>query len=408
MHDLEIRDVAFGDASAACRADMPFALTVAFANVRPIAFDVDVSVGIHDIAGREVWRGQLRASGWDPAWLPRGEYRCHVLAPRLDLADGDYEVHVALWHTSAGATLKAAAAKRALRVAGGPPERPGPNVAWLLESAPGTVPVEALSWRRGPGDWFHKHFDHAARTVTSYMLGDAPALAGRILDVGCGDGLTDLGIAARWNPIELVGIDPFRGYERLPEILRAAHYPADAVPSCLRFLPADANDIPFPDDHFDVVVSWGSLEHIVGGYERALDEIRRVLKRDGLLFVHPGLFYSDIGNHLGEFAFARAEPYVHLKRPREALRELVLASQPDYIDRAGEFATPAQYWQWHTELNPITVPAFETKLRALGFEPWRVALRTHERVEYTPELQAYSFVDLAVGELYVSAYNRKG
>jgi muramoyltetrapeptide carboxypeptidase LdcA involved in peptidoglycan recycling len=47
------------------------------------------------------------------------------------------------------------------------------------------------------------------------------------------------------------------------------------------------------------------------------------------------------------------------------------------------------------------------ELRALGFEPWRVALRTHDRVDYTPELQRYSFVDLAVGELYVSAYNRK-
>ena len=46
-------------------------------------------------------------------------------------------------------------------------------------------------------------------------------------------------------------------------------------------------------------------------------------------------------------------------------------------------------------------------MRELGFEPWRIAVRTHDRVEYTAELQNYSFVDLAVGELYVSAYNRK-
>lgn len=59
------------------------------------------------------------------------------------------------------------------------------------------------------------------------------------------------------------------------------------------------------------------------------------------------------------------------------------------------------------ELNPITISGFERELRELGFEPWRIAVRTHDRVEYTAELQNYSFVDLAVGELYVSAYNRK-
>ena len=77
------------------------------------------------------------------------------------------------------------------------------------------------------------------------------------------------------------------------------------------------------------------------------------------------------------------------------------------MDRSGDHATAAQYWQWFTELNPITVLAFERELRELDFEPWRVALRTHDRVDYTAELQNYSFVDLAVGELYVSAYNRK-
>jgi len=53
------------------------------------------------------------------------------------------------------------------------------------------------------------------------------------------------------------------------------------------------------------------------------------------------------------------------------------------------------------------VPEFEKQLRALDFEPWRVVIRTQDHVEYTPELQKYSFVDLLAGELYVTAYNRK-
>ena len=129
-----------------------------------------------------------------------------------------------------------------------------------------------------------------------------------------------------------------------------------------------------------------------------------MLKPNGLFFCHPGLYYSTAGNHLGEFF---DDPWIHLKLGEEELRERVLGSEPDYMDRGGTFATPEQYWQWYTELNRITAASFERELRAVGFEPWRVALRNCDLVEYTPELQPHSFVDLATADLYVSAWNRK-
>jgi SAM-dependent methyltransferase len=394
-------------ASTTLSGDTPFTLTVEIRVDADVVFDVDLSIDIEDVdKGIPAGRGQLGASGWDVSWLPRGSYEAHALAARPDLPHGRYVAHVALWQREGGALQKADEASLAFAIVDGG-SHGGPKLVWQLQSCEGSTPIEALSWKRGAADWFFKHFDHAARTTTSYLLGDSPLLKGRILDVGCGDGITDLGIALRLKPQELIGIDPFRGYERLPDILQRAHLPVERLPEYLHFLPASANSLPFPDNHFDVVLSWGSLEHIAGGYAQALAEIRRVLRPDGLLMVHPGLFYSDVGNHLGEFRFAQEERYVHLKRPREWLREQVLAGEPDRMDRSGDHATPAEYWQWFTELNPITVPGFERELRELGFEPWRVALRTHDRVDYTPELQGYSFVDLAVGELYVSAYNRK-
>jgi SAM-dependent methyltransferase len=396
LHDPEFLPAAAPDA--------PVALRVRFAIEAELAFDIDVSIDVHQ-GDTRVAHAQLGAQGWDVAWLPRGEYLCHALAPRSGLPAGEYALHIALWHRQGGELIKAGATVLPWRVDhdGGS----APQWSFQLERAHMSGFVERLSWRRGHNDWFHKHFDHAARVVQSYMLDNSPLLRGRVLDVGCGDGITDLGVALRCQTREFVGVDPFRGYERLPEILRSAGLDPAVMPPSLRFEPHSANALPYADNHFDVVLSWGSLEHIVGGYRQALDEIRRVLRPGGLLFVHPGLYYSDIGNHLGEFACARAEPYVHLQRTREQLREMVLASQPDYIDRCGEFATPAQYWQWFTELNPITVGAFEQELRALDFEPWRVALRAHDRVDYTPALQRYSFVDLAIAELYVSAWNRK-
>jgi hypothetical protein len=146
------------------------------------------------------------------------------------------------------------------------------------------------------------------------------------------------------------------------------------------------------------------VEHMAGGYLQALREVKRVLVPDGLFVVVPGLFYSDIGHHLGEFS---SEPFFHLEKTPEEVRRLVLETPPKYIDRSGEFATNEQYWQWHTELNRITVSQFERELRTLEFEPWRVALRTNPLFEYTPRLQQYSIEQLANNELYMSCRNRK-
>ncbi|MDH3926260.1 MAG: class I SAM-dependent methyltransferase, partial [Xanthomonadales bacterium] len=232
-----------------------------------------------------------------------------------------------------------------------------------------------------------------------------PLLKGRILDMGCGDGIIDLGIFLRTQPEELVGIDPFAGFERLPDIIRDHHLPPELLNDPrLQFRADDGNDIPYPDDYFDVVVSWGALEHIAGGYRRALTEIRRVLKSGGLFFVHPGLYYGALGNHLGEFF---EDPFIHLKMEQDDLRQAVLNAQPRRMDRAGHVATQAEYWQWYTELNPIEVSAFEQELRQLGFEPWRAAVRTSDVIEYTPELQKHRIQDLATAELYLSAWNRK-
>jgi hypothetical protein len=120
--------------------------------------------------------------------------------------------------------------------------------------------------------------------------------------------------------------------------------------------------------------------------------------------VHPGLYYSFFGHHLGEFS---SEPHFHLKKSLEEVKRIVFETKPNYMDRAGEFSPPEQFWQWFRELNRITVSGFEQELRALDFEPWRVAIRTQDLVEYTPELLRYPMQDLATNELYSSWVSRK-
>lgn len=369
-----------------------------------VLFDVDVHWRIRDHQHQVVWHRAAHQDRATAAWLPNGRLAWRLSFPELDLPTEGYRIEAELFHKDRGQHVAAAATTLDVRVENGPLQ-PLSGQGWIdLVSVPGGIELATQAWHKGHADWFFRHFAHAAEVVGSYMLGDSPQLHGRVLDLGCGDGITDLGIALRWRPAELIGIDPFRGYERLPAIM-AEHGLGTDLPGNLRFEPQDANQLSFPDNHFDVVVSWGSLEHIAGGYDRALSEVRRVLKPGGLFFVHPGLYYANYGHHLGEFC---SEPHFHLTWPRERIQAHVLANTPHYMDRAGEFASSEQYWQWFTELNPITVQGFEAELRALDFELWRAALRTEDRVEYHhPALQAYSMVDLATLELYVSCINRK-
>ncbi len=378
----------------------------AFHQQSAVLFEPDIQVQLLSPNGNSVLYNANFSSSANPvAWLPRGDYRLQCHLHDLQLPKGDYRLRLALSSVSGGERAVVGEAWSPLSIES-PLQSAGlSRPAWVLQSAPGTVAVEELGWNRGHEDWFYRHFDHAALVVTDYLLKNHPLLKGRILDVGCGDGIIDLGIFLRTQPQELVGIDPFRGFERLPDIVAANHLPPDVLDDArLKFRAEDGSAIPYPDDYFDVVVSWGSLEHIAGGYDRALLEIRRVLKKGGLFFVHPGLYYGALGNHLGEFF---DDPFIHLKLPESELKEAVLKTRPDRMDRAGHVATPEEYWQWYTELNPIRVGAFERELRELGFEPWRVALRTSDIIEYTPELQGHAMQDLATAELYLSAWNRK-
>ena len=370
----------------------------------PVAFEVDVALEMWPSErGDPLYRRHCGADGLSIGWLPAGRYDLDWYVPRLNVEPGQYHVRVVLYAKYAGKTIIAAEEILDVPVEGENLTGEPIQAFWYLETQEGP-PVSELSWRQGPENWFFRHFDHAATTIISYMLGDSPLLSGKILDVGCGDGITDLGIALRCEPELLVGVDPFRGYERLPNIMKENHLDIE-MPDCLKFDDCDGNHLPYPDDTFDVVISWGSVEHIAGGYLQTMREIKRVLRNGGLLFIHPGLYYSNFGHHLGEFS---SEPFFHLTKSPDQIKNIVFNTKPKLIDRSGDTATPEDYWRWYNELNPITVAEFETQLRALEFEFYRVALRTEDRIEYShPRLQKYSMQDLATVELYLSAYNRK-
>ncbi len=93
-----------------------------------------------------------------------------------------------------------------------------------------------------------------------------------VLDAACGEGYGSCLLAKRAKSV--VGVDI--GEEAV------AHARERYSGDNLRFEQADATNLPFDDDSFDVAVSFETLEHLEA-QETLLAEFRRVLRPDGFL-----------------------------------------------------------------------------------------------------------------------------
>lgn len=330
--------------------------------------------------------------GWFFPWLPRGSYRFTVGWP-VTLPTGEYEL-CASWGTTE--EVRAPDLIWRLHITGDLASASPYSVTWAIDQETRSR-VDALSWQKGMTNWFHRHFCHAAVVIADSFLARSPLLRGRILDVGAGEGITDLGLFMRCRPQELVAMDIVDYLKDLPRVARENDLPLESLPDGFTFVQGSCENIPFDDASFDVVISWGSVEHIAGGYRRTLDEIWRVLKPGGLFFVNPGLYYSAFGSHLEEFS---DEPHLHLKISEEQLRELVMNTPPRMMDRAGFDVSNADYWRFYKELNRIRVAGFEAEMKGYGYRIVRAAIRASNMVEYSPELQSYSILDLAVEDAF--------
>ena len=97
--------------------------------------------------------------------------------------------------------------------------------------------------------------------------------AGKVLEIGCGQGAGAKIIHDLLSPEEYVGIDLD------PRMIRRAEKRAGNLPDT-RFLQGDVSSLEFPDACFDIVVNFAMLHH-VRDWRSALAEIHRTLKVGG-------------------------------------------------------------------------------------------------------------------------------
>ena len=147
--------------------------------------------------------------------------------------------------------------------------------------------IAAFEARAGgyEGGWLGRLHQQIADRTADLALTVAPA-AQRILDVGCGTGYLLRQLDGHCpDAVELTGVDPARA---MIATARAA-----ATGERLRWLEGTAEDLPFPEGSFDLVVSTTSFDHWAD-QQAGLRECARVLAPGGWL-VLTDLFSAWLG-----------------------------------------------------------------------------------------------------------------
>lgn len=103
---------------------------------------------------------------------------------------------------------------------------------------------------------------------------------GKLIDLGCGSGNLIVKIAQFLSHLELFGMDISS------EILNLAKIRAEksGFSEKIEFKEGSVENLPFPDDHADFIVSTFSLHHWTNP-EEAIQEIYRVLKKEGTALI---------------------------------------------------------------------------------------------------------------------------
>jgi SAM-dependent methyltransferase len=129
----------------------------------------------------------------------------------------------------------------------------------------------------------------------------------QVLDIGCGRGLLLCGAARRLTTGHATGIDIWSNVDMGGNSMAATQHNIglEGLTERCTLISAGAQQMPFPDDHFDVIVSNLCLHNIYDAPTRhqALDEIVRVLKPRGQVLLSDYKFTSEYAAHLRAAGF---------------------------------------------------------------------------------------------------------
>jgi len=263
-----------------------------------------------------------------------------------------------------------------------------------VPSAVADTPAQAEPPRTPESQWFWDHYELAADQIVEAFaaIGISPADK-TVADVGCGDGIMDLGLVDKTRPRRLTGFD--LNLTSTDYLYRRAREEGleDGPREALSFERSDVGRLPAPDGGFDLAFSWSAFEHVSRPIE-VLREIRRILSPDGAFFLQLWPFYfSAKGSHLWDWF---PEDHHHLYGPESEIVEELLASKLKPEEWTQIMAREFRH------LNRLTIDELQRSMLAAGFVVRRLELLASPTA-LTPELARYSWLDLGVSGIKLIA-----
>ena len=154
-----------------------------------------------------------------------------------------------------------------------------------------------------------------------------------VLEYGCGLGGHAFLLADRGANVTGIDISEVA-------VAQAKHRAAGYSQGALTFMTADAENLHFPDNTFDLVCGTGILHHL--DIARSLAEVKRVLKPGGR-----AVFYEPLGHNPLLNLYRRLTPGSHtadehplVKRDMDLVQDLFPAARAEYFDLFSIFVIP--------------------------------------------------------------------
>lgn len=164
----------------------------------------------------------------------------------------------------------------------------------------------------------------------------------QVLDIGCGYGALSsilLEHGARVWATEVDDVKLTFAREKLGENKNFHSFPVqDEI-------------LPFENIFFDAVFIFDVIEH-VRNPKKTMEEVERVLKPGGYLYVEFTPYYSVTGHHLYDYA----KWPIHIL-PREKIKQIVFSK------KVKGFMTQDYYWKQFESLNKLRIPEFQRMVK---------------------------------------------
>ncbi|WP_255095167.1 class I SAM-dependent methyltransferase [Synechococcus sp. J7-Johnson] len=215
-----------------------------------------------------------------------------------------------------------------------------------------------------------------------------------ILDFGCGEGISALGLATEFGPHRVVGIDIMPDVDRCLDVAKL-NLGIDSLPANLQLHQVQPGLLHNEVDRFDIVYSWSVFEHIDQTLlDHSLSLIRSALKPRGLFLVQIApLYYSAEGSHLFHVL---PQHWIHLQMQHNRLKHVLREAVADPEEANA-------LWSTYCTLNRITHQELISRISVSGFEILRTFLTTQELSPPQSLLDVYHRDSLLVNQVVVLA-----